>query len=370
MRPGRYCDLNNIKEERALRAGMDFRRPEYRREVFLRFYDFHLHYRSHPGAVYYVIPALRRRLGWTNEQAYWFAFINGNTQNPVTSYAIWEEFPALNTVDLSKLTDFMNANWSRLEWDTDRRYFKAKFVKSVENYLQLLSGVDSQEQFFDRVVGLGSEEDKYDRLWSYLREYFYGFGRLSAWSYSEYLRIIGLQAKPRELFLRDIDGSKSHRNGLCKVLGRDDLDWREGPHPYTPEILDWLEEESHKLLAEIREHLISNEVDYVRDVNFLTLESTLCCYKSWHRPNRRYPNVYNDMFHDRIKKAEKAWGRQLRIFWDIRRAALPQHLRLEDNLWDVGVKPEKQNHYRLTGQVIMMGHDEPCFANDYDRRAM
>jgi hypothetical protein len=111
-------------------------------------------------------------------------------------------------------------------------------------------------------------------------------------------------------------------------------------------------------------------VDYVRDVNFLTLESTLCCYKSWHRPNRRYPNVYNDMFHDRIKKAEKAWGRQLRIFWDIRRAALPQHLRLEDNLWDVGVKPEKQNHYRLTGQVIMMGHDEPCFANDYDRRAM
>jgi hypothetical protein len=33
-----------------------------------------------------------------------------------------------------------------------------------------------------------------------------------------------------------------------------------------------------------------------------------CTYKSWHRPNRRYPGVYLDMFHDRIKNAETTWA--------------------------------------------------------------
>jgi hypothetical protein len=37
------------------------------------------------------------------------------------------------------------------------------------------------------------------------------------------------------------------------------------------------------------------------------------------------------------------------LFWDTRKTYLPAHLRLEDNPHDVGVKPEKQNHYRLTG---------------------
>ena len=41
-----------------LLRGTDFRMQEYRREVFLRFYEFHLRYRSHAGAVYYVMPYL------------------------------------------------------------------------------------------------------------------------------------------------------------------------------------------------------------------------------------------------------------------------------------------------------------------------
>jgi hypothetical protein len=39
---GRYCELNNEIEETKLKYGMDFRKPKYRREVFLRFYEFHL----------------------------------------------------------------------------------------------------------------------------------------------------------------------------------------------------------------------------------------------------------------------------------------------------------------------------------------
>jgi len=40
-------------------------------------------------------------------------------------------------------------------------------------------------------------------------------------------------------------------------------------------------------------------------------------------------------------------------------------LRLEDSPNDPGLKPPKQNHYRETGQVIMM-NDWPCFKNDFN----
>jgi len=39
-----------------LKIGMDFRELKYRREVFLRFYEFHLKYKSHPGGVYFAMP--------------------------------------------------------------------------------------------------------------------------------------------------------------------------------------------------------------------------------------------------------------------------------------------------------------------------
>jgi hypothetical protein len=168
--------------------------------------------------------------------------------------------------------------------------------------------------------------------------------------------------------LNDLDGSKSHRNGLCKVLGRDDLDWRDGQPPdYGADGFAWLEAEAKALLTEAQAR--AADTDYVRDVTFLTMESAFCTYKSWHRPNRRYPNVYNDMLHDRIRLAERRWPEEdFSVFWDIRRESLPAHLRLEDNPWDVGVKPPKQNHYLTTGQVIMMDREWPCFANDYAQR--
>lgn len=107
--------------------------------------------------------------------------------------------------------------------------------------------------------------------------------------------------------------------------------------------------------------------DYEHDVSYFTLESTLCCYKSWSRPNRRYPNVYNDMMYNRIKKGEHFWERTFDMFWEARKECLPEFLRLEDNKGDYGLKPEKQNHYLNTGEVIMMDLDWPCFQNGYTK---
>jgi hypothetical protein len=350
-----------------LQYGMDFRKPEYRREVFHRFYSFHLKYATHPGCIYFVFPFLFKKYGWDVEQRLWFAFINGNTQNPLTSKIIFDEFSDLGSLDPNRLDSWFNSNWAVLAFDTDRRHHKKEFVKAVRTYKQLCGPV--QAEYFGTFMSGDDPYHNFRCAWKEVRDNFFSFGRLSAFSYLEYLRVMRVPLDCDQLFLEDLHGSKSHRNGLALVLGRDDLDWHDSnpdfKGEYTPQTLEWLKEEGAALLGEAKQRAVGKPWAY--DVSYFTLESALCTYKSWHRPNRRYPNVYADMFHDRIKKAESHWpGRTFGEFWDARRKYLPKHLRLEENPADVGAKPLKQNHYRLTGQVVMMSEDWPCFKNDYN----
>jgi hypothetical protein len=368
MQRGKDCGGKTSRMSLDLQFGMDFRKPEYRREVFLRFYDFHLKYRSHPGCVYFVMPFLFKKYAWNTEQRLWFAFINGNTQNPVTSKIIFDEFPDLAVLELPRLSSWFNAKWPVLAFDTDRRHHKKEFIKAVTGYKNLCGC--SQAEYFTTFMGGDDPYDNFRSAWKEVRAEFHSFGRLSSFSYLEYLRIMSVgQIDCDQLFLEDMNGSKSHRNGLAIVLGRDDLDWHD-TNPvfngvYSPEILSWLTAEGALLLAEAKQR--AKDKPYFYDVSYFTLESALCTYKSWHRPNRRYPNVYADMFHDRIKKAESHWpGRDFSEFWNARREFLPEHLRLEDNPGDVGVKPLKQNHYRETGHVVMMDREWPCFKNAYN----
>lgn len=369
--PGRWCELNSIREVSYLEAGMDFRRPEYRRETFLRFYEWSLKTRSFPGCVYFVMPHLYETQKWDTEARLWFAFINGNTQNPVTSWTIFRRFPEFKRVNIGQLERWFNKEFKRLAFDTDRRHQKSDFIKSVTCYQRLTKG--EQEAFFAQCLLDGNPIQSFQKLWPVVRQRFYSFGRLSAFSYLEYLRIMRLPIECDSLFLDDMKGSKSHRNGLAKVLGRDDLDWHDSNPTgfngeYSGEMLVWLDQEAALLLEEAKERVYGHP--YAYDANYFTLESALCTYKSWHRPNRRYPGVYVDMFHDRIKKAEGMWPHEdFRLFWDARKRYLPDYLRLEDNPDDIGVKPEKQNHYRLTGEVIMLDHEWPCFANSYQKSA-
>lgn len=366
---GRYCEINGEQEISELKQGFDFRLPKYRREVFLKFYEFHLKYKSHPGAVYYVIPYLQKKLGMTKEQSYWFCFINGCTQNPCTSYVIFSNFPNFGGIDEVELEKWHWNNWKKLDYDIDRRYQKGHFVEMFINYRKIL-GSKTQVQYFEEYLcNSDNVFENFNRVWEEVFNKFFMFGRLSTFSYLEYLKIIGLNIDCPDLFLDDLSGSKSHRNGILKVCGRDDLDWHSSNGNITThckEIVEFVEKEGELLLEEAQYRLIDKP--YFKDVNYFTLESTLCCYKSWHRKNRRYPNVYNDMFYNRIKKAESIWVSEIdfSIFWECRKDNLPINLRLEDCIDDVGLNPIKQNWYRETGQVIMMDKDFECFKNDYN----
>jgi len=338
-----------------LTRGMDFRLRQYRREVFQRFYTFHLRYRTHPGCVYFLLPALAEARGWDGEQRAWAAWINGNTQNPVTTWLL------MRAGDRPARADQMLAYWREhyrsLDWDTDRRYHKARFADATAAYLDATRG--GQVRYWS-AAGRGG----WGGMWRAATA-LATMGRLSAWSYLEYVRLLVDPTLPDAdtLLLADRAGSRSHRNGLCRVLGLDELDWHDS-NPrfdghYPPEVVRHLEAEAGRLVTEAARRNPGEA-----HVGYLTLESALCTYKSWHRPRRRYPNVYADMLHDRLHRAERAWpGVDFGVFWHARRDTLPTHLRLENCPTDPGCVPEKQDHYRLTGEVIMMQRDWPCFAN-------
>lgn len=368
---GRWCELNGERELKPeeLEYGMDFRHPRCRRAVFKLFYEFHLKYKAHPGGVYYLLPYLRDHLGLDREQQLWFAYINGNSQHPPTTYIIWKRFPDLHRLNIADLTEWFDENRSRLGWDIDRRHHKYLFSTCVIDYKRNLAGHTQAEFFEELAPSDGDDFANFHSLWNKVRGDFFSFGRLSTFSYLEYLRILGVPLDCDDLLLGDMEGSRSHRNGLCKILGRDDLDWHASNPDfdgrYTAEQIAWLTQEAEQLLDEAKARFRGR--DFYYDVSYFTLESTLCCYKSWHRVNRRYPNVYNDMLYDRLRQTEARWPEEkLDLFWKARREALPSHLRLEDTPGDVGLKPEKQNHYRLTGQVIMMDREWACFRNDYN----
>jgi len=239
-------------------------------------------------------------------------------------------------------------------------------VEMWQDYMKNLNG-KTQVEFFSE--GFGTDQmSNFNILWDKVINGFKWYGRLSTYSYLEYLRIAGVNINCPSLMLYEKDGTVSPRNGLCKVLGRDDLDWHKGNPDfkgYGRVVMEWLEKESHILLSEAQ--LRFHDRTFSKDVNFFTLESTLCCYKSWFRKNRRYPNIYQDMFYDRIVNAEsEKWDHvDFQDFWDARSLTLPDYLRMESVKTDLGIHPLKQNWFRETGEVIMMDKDFPVFVNHY-----
>lgn len=346
-----------------LPPGADLRLPEHRREVFLRFYEWSVRYRSFPGGVHYVLPSMAQALELDLEQRYWLAWLNANTQNPVTSLLLLQAAPRAS--DWRSAVSFWRGNYKMLDWDTDRRYHKARFEDALADYAaQTDCGCSLPQHRYFRSAG-GDWTGWWERAGA-LRT----MGRLSTWSYLEYLRILlGPSVVPDAdtLMLEDIAGSRSHRNGLALVLGVPELvvDKQLGLPGVTDAIYDrnvltHLGEEAARLYEQA-------QLRTGAQADRLSLESALCTYKGWHKPNRRYPGVYNDMLYNRLVTAENRWGHRFGLIWDARREALPERLRLEDRPYDPGLVPLKQNWYLQTGEVIALEHDYPDMPDGFEK---
>lgn len=333
---------------------VDWRAGDRRREAFQRSYTFSLEYRNFPGMVYSMLPAISDLFDLDDDGKAWLAWLNGNTQNVVTSMLLLEVAPTWQ--DWRKAVDFFNQHFKALEFDTDRRHQKTKFPEATSRWVDMLT-----DSLLSPAEAWRENSGDPDTAWKYAMEHPF-MGRISAWSNLEFARIL-LPFIPdlNSWYLKE-SSSRSHRNALCLLDGYDDAwgwDNEQAEMPMILGIMDELSDLGDDLLREAQGRngeYIDVGADYEQfrehpDVARLTMESALCTFKSWHKPNRRYPNVYADMMYQRIKKAEARMGRDLQVLWDIRRETLPAPLRLEDNPYDPGLSPVKQNWYRETGEI-------------------
>lgn len=349
-----------------LRPGMDFRAPELRKEVFMRLYEFHTSLGIQPGLVYLFLPALAESENWSMEQRLWVAFLEGCCENPCTVWAITRFFPEIPS-SLSEFEKWHSKNWTLLDYDIDTRYNKGHLVKQLTNYLEHL-GDSTQEEVFGSQLYHEDPKKWFDNIYTFVTS-LYKFGRMTSWSYIEFIKILSEYPFEFSSFHMDeIDGSKSQRNGMLLVMGRDDLDWWKGNpsvKSHSKEILTEAEIQARLLTEELKERF--KDRSWYKYIGYETVESTLCCFKNCFH-GRRYPNIYTDMSYARIKKAEKLWGNQIdfSIFWKIREEKLPAKLLLEKNPQDPGLCPKKQEFFKETGSFPMLSVLDPVFSGLWD----
>lgn len=303
----------------------DYRLVPHRREYFEALYRLNLEHGVMPGLVYLYMPELARRYDWDAEQQLWFAFLNGLTQNPITSLRLFTRLPEVPPAGaaLSAFEQWFNQQWSTLQFDTDRRYQKKDTITAIKTYAALVAQHGSQHAM---LTG-----KPYDELWRLVRNEYYSFGRLSAFSYLEYVYLNGYGADCDDLLFEDKSGSKSHRNGMMFLLGQDCYVWDkrmpngfDGQYPNFKALVGWLTIKADNFLSDFR-----NMNTDLQCVGNFTLESNLCTFKN-HFFGRRYPGVYADMAWERIEWAdERGQSAYTEVFKDMRSQLLPDWLRAE-----------------------------------------
>lgn len=304
----------------------DYRLRENRLEYFTALYKMNLEHGIMPGLVYLYMPELAEHYGWDAEQKLWFATLNGFTQSPVTTLRLFEQLPECPPVGatLGRFDTWFNGNWENLHFDTDRLKNKRNTVAGIKSYAQLVSEHGGFQSL------LWSSEQSYAEAWSKASSV-HSFGRLSAFSYLEYVRIMGFGVQCTDLMFEDFDGSRSHRNGALFLQGADNLvfDKRSGnefngKYENFKPMCDWLASESNKFL---RGFVAANPG--MLGVGYFTLESQFCQFKNGFF-KRRFPGVYADMANDRIKwYDERGLSEYTELFKAIRAAHLPDWLREE-----------------------------------------
>lgn len=322
----------------------DYRLPENRLEYFEALYKLNLKTGIMPGLVYLYMPALAKIYNWDAEQKLWFAFLNGLTQNPITSLRLFNQLPEVPPAGaaLTKFDEWFNSEWATLQFDTDRRYGKKETVLAIKSYAKTIQEYGSQEKLFT--------SDNFSFLWGVVTGNFHSFGRLTTFSYLEYVKIMGFGADCNNLLFEDKSGSKSHRNGALLLNGFDSIvhDKRmnngfDGNYPNFSKMCEYLSEDARTKMG-----VFKNLNPDVPNVGYFTWESNLCTFKN-HFFGRRYPGVYADMAQERIEWADNV-GQQktTAVFKEMRSGLLPTWLRSECEKERLTIK-QKAAYFPETG---------------------
>lgn len=340
---------------------IDWRLAENRREAFIRYFLFEIETKGQTGNVYSFLPAIAEERNLDADQRLWLAWLDANTENPVTSLLLLDA--SADGEDPGGAIELWEERYADLPWDRDRRYQKRDFGTATSAFLSTPTVFARPAARAESWIETAGAEG-WEGVWK-LAKSLPSMGRLSAWYLYEVVRLLlGAEHVPDmgSLMLRDKSGSRSHRNGLAYILGHDSAPgWKAGDADMLG-LVPELEALGEDLLAEARER--SDDPWISR----LTLETALCAFKGWTTRRRRYPNVYVDEFYYKIRSAEETWGDRFEVLWEARERDLPEELRLEASPLDPGMTEEKSLHFQRTGQPVNLSRYYDDMPSDFDDR--
>ena len=289
---------------------LNYRLFENRREGFLQFYAASVACGDCDPALW-LMRYLNERYEYSIEERLWFAWLY-HTYNLPTAFVYKNEFPDEELASVERFTQWNNENYPRLRYQTDTKWSKGHLPAMYQSYTEWVGSSSQTGKFME--LCCGSPEENFGRLWEIIKGQWYKFGRYTAFFYLQTLKhTCGIDIDCPSLFLNDYSGSKSHRNGLCLALGKDE--WVNVK--LTTGEYQKLEDAGTDLLNEVklRWPRLAKHFD-----NF-SMETALCAYKKLHRISRgRYVGYYLDRQSEEIVKAEgDNWeGIDWNVIWQAR----------------------------------------------------
>jgi len=276
------------------------------------------------------------RFEYNSEQKLWITWIYGTTYYWPTAYVIWNEFPDMELVGVDRLRAWNDANYPRLRYQTDTKWNKGHLADQFISYKEFVGDRTQQEAITHNFVG-DPVKDFYS-LWDTVNTW-HKFGRYTSWFYIQTLKqCCGIDVDVDSLWLHDYSGSRSHRNGLCYAVGKDD--WVD--KKLSEGEISFLEDAAKTILIETK-----RKYPHVSDkADFFAMETCLCSFKKLFRRSRgRYLGYYLDRQAEEIKKVEldKWIGIDWRPMWDARKETIDSRLLMDR------IDPELYNLFLDTG---------------------
>jgi hypothetical protein len=312
---------------------IDFRKPENRRELYIRWFVWQ--YRNHDLDT--VIPLFKYiidRQEYNYNQTQWLMFLYGNCYNGATSYAIWNELPDVENIDLEMLKNWNSTNIKRLSYQNDCKWSKGFLDKMSESYIKMLGG-KSPYDFFNQLCNSSDPKLNYEKVRSTIINNVYKMGRYSTFFYAQALKeCCGLNIEPTSMQYGY--ETQSPTDGLCYILNKEELSSRiyinNGTQKikqkvnYTNDIIKMFDQETDSIIIEIKNRFPDIKVDY------FTVETSLCSIKKlFRRREGRYPGYYLNRLMDDVRKIEKDFpGVDFDIVRDFYKECVPNGLKIVD----------------------------------------
>lgn len=257
------------------------------------------------------------RFEYNKEQRLWLTWLYGTTYYWPTAYVIWNEFPDMELVGLDRLRDWNNENYKRLRYQTDTKWNKGHLPSQFESYKEWVGERTQRQALTEKFIG-DPIKDFYT-LWGEVNSW-HKFGRYSSWFYIQTLKqCCEIPIDVDGLWLHDYSGSRSHRNGLCYAVGKEE--WID--QKLNSEQIDYLESIGREILVEVKSHY----PDVAEKADFFSMETALCSFKKLFRKrDGRYLGYYLDRQAEEIKKVEQDnwFGIDWTPMWNARTEKLPQ----------------------------------------------